>query len=71
VQDRRGKEGGAYIDTGCSVVERELAGEDHDDCGIGAERTEVLRVQRRECAEHAQAEVGRCEKTVGSEPLSI
>jgi hypothetical protein len=53
------------------VVERELAGEDHDDCGIGAERTEVLRVQRRECAEHAQAEVGRCEKTVGSEPLSI
>jgi hypothetical protein len=65
VRDRRGKEGGAYIDRGCSAVERELVGEDRDDCGMGAERTNVLRVQRGECAEHAQAGVGRCEKTVG------
>jgi hypothetical protein len=66
MQDRRGKEGGAYIDTGCSAVERELTGEDCNDCGIGVERTNILWVQRVECAEHAQAGVGRCEKMVGS-----
>jgi hypothetical protein len=30
---------------GCSAFEHELVGEDHDDCGIGAERADILQVQ--------------------------
>lgn len=72
MRETREGEGGTYTDTAaCSAVERELVGKDRDVCGIGAERADVLRVQRGKCAEHAQAGVGRYEKTAGSELVSI
>jgi len=47
-QHAREKGRGTYTDTaGCSMVEHELAGKVRNDGGIGAERTEVLQVQRK------------------------